>query len=380
MRLLPIYVLSGLTGVGVGIATPLIPLLLQRRGAAGSDVGLAASVMFAAAGAAAFVTGPVVDRRGPKPGMVIGSVLFAAALAAMPLAPGYRWFLLIRAVEGAGIGVLTVCLEAAINLLVTGANRGKAMGTYSLVFAGGVVIGPSAGVLLPVAPAVPFWIAAGGAAAAGTFVLAGFRNVVTTSRGPGTSYGGIIGRAWGPIAGVLCYALIEVTMISLYPVYLSALGFDARGVGLLFALYASGAVVGPIAVAVIADRVRREGLMMVCGVVLALATGLLWLGQAPLPLVALTVAMGLAAGAIYPTGLALIGDRLPAGQLGSANSLYTMAYCAGSIAGPFSVGLAMDRYGTAVLFAPLAAVAVIFLALTVVDAFARGRQHVVART
>src|SRR5262245_993258 len=205
MRLIAIYVLSGLTGVGVGIATPLIPLLLQQRGASGSDIGLAASVMFGALGLAAFATGPVVDRRGPKPGLVIGSLLFAAALATMPLAPGYGWFLLIRGVEGVGIGMLTVCLESAVNLLVTGANRGKAIGTYSLVFAGGVALGPSVGVPFSGAAAVPFWIAAAVATAAGVFVLAAFRNVVVDHPGPGFRYGGLIDRTWGPVAGVLCY-------------------------------------------------------------------------------------------------------------------------------------------------------------------------------
>jgi MFS family permease len=379
--LLPIYVLSALTGVGVGIATPLIPLLLQERGASGSDVGLAASVMFAGVGLAALAAGPFVDRHGPKPGMVIGSLLFAAALGAMPLAPGYGGFLLIRAVEGTAIGMLTVCLEAAVNLLVTDANRGKALGTYSLLFAGGVAIGPSVGVLSPGAPGVPFWIAAGLAAAAAPFVLVAFGNVVAGNRGTGPDYAGLFERAWGPVAGVLCYALVEVTMISLYPVYLSSLGLNARYIGLLFALYASGAVVGPIAVGLISDRVRRERVMVACGLILVVATLLLWIARAPAPLVMLTATMGLAAGAIYPTGLAIIGDRLTADRLGSGNSLYTIAYSAGSIVGPMSVGQVIDRYGAAMMFAPLAAVAAVFLALTIVDAHAGGRErHVVART
>ena len=380
MRLLAIYVLSGLTGVGVGIATPLIPLLLQQQGASGSDVGLAASVMFAAVGLTAFAIGPLVDRHGPKPGLVVGSLLFATALAAMPLAPGFEWFLLMRTVEGAGIGMLTVSLEAAVNLLVTGAHRGKALGAYSLVFAGGVAIGPTVGVLFPGAPGVPFWLAAGVTAAAAGFVFAAFENVIGRP-GAGLQYAGVLERTWGPVAGVLCYALIEVTMISLFPVYLSSLRMDARAIGLLFALYASGAVVGPLVIGTISDRMPRERVMVACGLVLMVATSLLWLARAPAMLVTFTVVMGLAAGAIYPTGLAIIGDRLPAGQLGSGNSLYTMAYSAGSIAGPYSVGLAMDWYGAALMFAPLAVVATALVAVAVADAHARGRQqHVVARS
>jgi MFS family permease len=84
MSLLAIYVLSGLTGVGIGIATPLIPLLLQQRGASGSGIGLAASIMFTTVAVAALATGRIADRRGPKPGIVLGSLTFAAALASLP--------------------------------------------------------------------------------------------------------------------------------------------------------------------------------------------------------------------------------------------------------------------------------------------------------
>jgi MFS family permease len=379
MPLLAIYVLSALTGVGIGIATPLIPLLLQQGGASASDVGLAASTMFAAVGLAGLAAGRQIDRRGPKRGMVAGSLLFAAALAAMPLAPGYRWFLVIRAIEGVGIGMLTVCLEAAINLLATDRNRGRAMGMYSLVFAGGVAIGPSVGVLFPGSFGTPFWIAAIVAVAAGTFVLGTFSNVIGGRSTTAPNYSGLVSRTWGPIAAVFCYALIEVTMLSLYPVYLSSFDMEARAIGLLFALYASGAVVAPLVVGTISDRVRRELVLVACGLILTSAVGVLWMSSTPPLLVASTIVMGLAAGAIYPTGLSMIGDRVAAGELGSSNSLYTMAYSTGSIIGPFSVGLTIDRYGAAAMFAPLGAVTVALVALTAVDARARGRQHVVAR-
>ena len=380
MPLLPIYVLSALTGVGIGIATPLIPLLLQQRGASGTAVGLAASVMFAAVGLAALATGRVADRRGPKPGMVAGSLLFGVALALMPLAPDYHWFLIVRAVEGLGIGILTVCLEAAINLLVTDRSRGKAMGMYSLLFAGGIAIGPSVGVLFPSGSDVPFWIAAAAAFAAGAVVMSSFRNVVAETPGYEMQYDGLIVRAWAPIVGVLCYALIEVTMLSLYPVYLSFLGLDLGSIGLLFGLYAGGAVVAPLIVGVISDRIRRELVMVACGLILAMSVGALWIVRTPAPLAAATVAIGLAAGAIYPTGLSILGDRVSRAQLGGGNSLYTTAYSLGSIIGPVSVGMVIDRHGASLMFAPLFAVAVAFVALMVVDAHPRsGQRHVVAR-
>jgi MFS family permease len=380
MSLLAIYVLSGLTGMGIGIAAPLIPLLLQQKGASGGAIGLAASIMFAAVAIAALATGRVVDRRGPKPGMVTGCVLFAAALAGMPLAPSYEWLLVVRAVEGCGIGILTVCLETAINLLVTDRNRGKAMGVYSLAFAGGVAIGPSVGVLFPGDFRLPFVVAAVISLAAGAVVVAAFRNITGGARQSDATYEGLIARTWGPLAGVLCYALIEATMLSLYPVYLASRNMEPRHIGLLFALYAGGAVVGPIIVGVISDRIRRERVMVGCGLILAIAVGGLWASQTPASMVTATAIMGVAAGAIYPTGLSIIGDRVAPARLGSGNSLYTTAYSLGSVVGPTSVGVVMDRYDARTMFVPLLTIAVAFVVLMVMDAFSRGRpRYVVAR-
>jgi MFS family permease len=273
-----------------------------------------------------------------------------------------------------------VSLETAINLLVTDRNRGKAMGVYSLTFAGGVAIGPSIGVLFPGEFGVPFQVAAVISLAAGMFVAVMAHNVVADRHDHEGMFDGLIERTWAPLAGALCYALVEVTMVSLYPVYLSSLGLGTTYIGLLFAIYASGAVVAPFIVGAISDRIRRELVMVACGLFLAIGVGALWISDRLPWMVVSTVTMGLAAGGIYPVGLSIIGDRLARAQLRSGNSLYTTAYSLGSIVGPVSVGVLMDRFGARVMFAPLFAVAVAFVALMAVDAHSRGHQpHVVAR-
>ena len=376
MQLIVIYVMSGLAGIGLGIVTPLIPLLLAGAGASGGQVGLAAALMFAGLGAAALAAGPFIDHRGPKLAIIFGAVIYSVALALFPVISGYGTFLAIRALEGIGIGVLVVSLEAAINLLVSEKRRGRAMGTYSLVFAAGVALGPAMSSMLQLSPAGPFWIAATICSAAALFMLVTFHNVVPPAKKSGLSYNGLFGILWGPILAVVCYAFVEVTMLSLYPLYLTSLGLDATKVSLLFALYASGAVVSPLIAGALSDRVRRELVMLACGVMLLSGTALVSAPRSTGWLVTATALMGLASGGIYPIGLAMIGDRSPAQQLGAANSLFTSAYSTGSIVGPLSVGLIMDSYGVNFLFAPLIGVAVFFLLLTGVDASRRTKFEI----
>ena len=240
------------------------------------------------------------------------------------------------------------------------------MGIYSLVFAGGAALGPSIGVLLQSSRTLPFFVSAAIGASAGLFLLAVFDNVVPTKR-HALSYTGLLGWIWGPLLSVLCYALVEVTMLSLFPLYLTHIGLDRRLVSFLFSVYASGAVVSPLIAGVISDRFRRESVMIASAVLLlsgavfvSFASGPAWL--------AITIAiMGLAAGAIYPVALSIIGDRTPAPQLGAANSLFTSAYSAGSIVGPFAIGSMMDIYGAQVLFTPLIVVSIAFVVVASAD-------------
>jgi MFS family permease len=368
MQLIAIYLMSAFVGVGIGIVGPLIPLLLAGSGASGSQVGLAATLMFTGLGTAALAAGHITDRRGPKSGIVFGAAVYAFALMLLPLARRYTEFLAIRALEGVGIGILVVSLEAAINLIVAAERRGRAMGTYALLFAAGVAAGPTIGVLLQSSLALPFRAAAATTGIAALFMLAAFHNVVPEKRPQPLFYTGLFVSLWGPILAVLLYALIEVTMMSLYPLYLTHAGWRSERVSLLFSIYACGAVVSPLIAGAVSDRLKREWVMIACGVLLLLGTAFVSLSSGMGWLAMMTAVMGMAAGGIYPIGLSMIGDRAPAHQLGAANSLFTSAYSAGSIIGPLGVGVIMDFFGAQALFRPLMVVALAFLILAIADA------------
>ena len=374
--LIVIYIMSIFAGIGIGIANPLIPLLLSRSGASGSQVGLAATLMFAGLGMAALAAGNIADRRGPKFGIVFGIAVYSVALALLPSAASFGAFLTIRALEGIGLGIMIVSLEAAINLIVTFERRGRAMGTYSLLFAVGVALGPAIGVLFQSSKSLPFQAAAAVTAASALFMMFAFRNIVPDEKRAALHYGGLLGSIWGPVLAVLFYALIETTMLSLFPLYLTEIGLRSEQVSLLYSIYASGAVISPLIAGACSDRFRREWVMAISGVFLILGTVFVSLSFGIWPVGSFTAVMGLAAGAIYPIGLSMIGDRTPAQKLGAANSLFTSAYSAGSIIGPFGVGIIMDAYGTQVLFAPLIGVASVFLVISIVDATRAGRRTV----
>src|SRR5919204_630635 len=55
--------------------------------------------------------------------------------------------------------------------------------------------------------------------------------------------------------------------------------------------------------------------------------------------------VGACCAALYPLGLALLGERVPASGMARANAWYLACNCAGSLSGPVLIGLAIDALG-----------------------------------
>jgi MFS family permease len=294
----------------------------------------------------------------------------------MPAASSLHWFFAVRVIEGLGVGALVVSTESAINLLTSNDSRGKALGVYSLMFAGGLAVGPIIGAFMPENSFVPFWTAGFVIAAGGVSILATFHNRTPRHSCAQTlSYDGVFACVWAPLSAVACYAIIEGAMLSLFPIYLASAGFPSSKISLLFAVYGSAAVIGPLAAGALSDYLSREWVMAACGGLLAASTAILWSAAAPPLMVAGLAVMGFATGALYPLGLSSIGDRIPPAQLGAANGFFTGSYSVGSVAGTFIAGWAMGMFGDGWFFAPLLAVSAVFTALMLVDVVRQPSLH-----
>ena len=61
-------------------------------------------------------------------------------------------------------------------------------------------------------------------------------------------------------------------------------------------------------------------------------------------------AVGACSGALYPLGLARLGERVPAAGLARANAWFLAINCLGSLTGPAVAGAAMDLFGRGAQF------------------------------
>ncbi|MFI6519386.1 MFS transporter [Spirillospora sp. NPDC050679] len=132
----------------VSIVNVALPALRADLGATGAGLQLVVAG-YSIAYAVLMVTGA---RLGAMAGhgrlFLLGLAGFTAASLACGLAPGAWWLVAFRFVQGAAAALMTPQVMSLIQREYSGAARARALGLYSAVVSGGIVLGQIAGGLL----------------------------------------------------------------------------------------------------------------------------------------------------------------------------------------------------------------------------------------
>lgn len=174
-----IFVTVMLDILGIGLIIPVVPSLLEDVGV--TDVGRAAVIgawMFAVYSLALFVFGPMVgnlsDAFGRRPLLLLAIAGLAIDYVFSALAPTVFFLFIGRLIAGI-CGASYIIANAFIADVTKPEDRAGAFGMIGAAFGIGFILGPGIGGLLgQFGPRVPFWVAAGIAAAnfaIGYFVL-----------------------------------------------------------------------------------------------------------------------------------------------------------------------------------------------------------------
>ena len=332
-----------------GLGAPLAALWLKQAGASGWTIGLNTSLYYLGVALAA----PFLPRlmvRHNRACIIAGMLIDALTTAAFPWASGEAAWHGLRLIGGVGTALSLIPMETLINHDAPPDRRARDFGVYAFCVALGIGLGSLIGLLLyPVAPPLAF--AVGGLVTL-TATLPAWLGAPKTCR-PEKSAGGDplpwrsglmgFGTAW--VQGFL-----EGGTITFLSIYLLGRGYtEAATSGLMGGLFA-GVVLAQLPLACLADRVGRLRVVLACH-------GLVFVGLACVPwapwtwwLVGLLFVLGASNGAMYPLGLALLGERISPSSMARANAWYLACNCAGSLSGPILIGLAIDAFGMNAMF------------------------------
>lgn len=111
---LALALLLGLQPVTTDLFLPALPALTKALAAPMNQAQLTMSALMLAFGLAQLVWGPVADRVGRKPVLVLGLVLHCAASLASALASNIEWLIVWRVLQGATLAAVVVCARALL--------------------------------------------------------------------------------------------------------------------------------------------------------------------------------------------------------------------------------------------------------------------------
>jgi MFS family permease len=344
-----------------GLAVPLGALWLRDAGCSGRVIGLGTSVYYLGVAAASLLL-PLLLRRPGRRAIVAGMVVDGLVTALFPWGGGVGGWFVLRLLGGVSTALCLVPMETRVGRNAAPGRGARDFGFYAFSVALGVGVGPLVGLpLYPIAPRLAFVLAGGVALLAALLVfLALPPEAEAEEEGPaGLPFGWRavlfgLGTAWAQ-------GFLEGGMLTFLTPYLLGRGYsEALASGLIAGLFL-GVVAVQVPVAWLADRLGRRRVLLGChAVVLAGVLALPLCLNVP-GLAACLFVVGACCAALYPLGLALLGERVPAASLGTANAWYLACNCAGSLSGPWLMGEALDRFGPPGLFAAAAGAVVLVL-------------------
>jgi fucose permease len=264
---------------------------------------------------ASLAVGPIVDAEGKKLGVIVGLVLIAIALFALPRAPGFRSVTFLLFLLGVGGGTLTTAANALISD-VGESHRGIALNLVNLFFGLG-------GLSTPFISANLFkrnWVRLCYTVAAITVATLAFQ-IFTTMPGPAGAGNFLLGDAV-PVLGkplllliglfLFLYIGCEVGVWNWLPRHLIAQGIpESQALNILSLGFALGLLIGRIGVMPILARVPAVTVTLAASAAMAVTTFFMLRTSRPAAASVLVFLAGVSMAPVFPTTVAIVGDAFP---------------------------------------------------------------------
>jgi MFS family permease len=144
---------------------------------------------------------------------------------------------------------------------------------------------------------------------------------------------------------------LEGGTLTFLSIYLFSLEYTEAGVSALMGGLFAGVILAQVPLATLADRLGRLRVLLLCHALVLAGLTFVPLTRPAGFLGGWLFVLGASCGALYPLGLALLGERISCENMAMTNALYLACNCAGSLTGPILLGLAIDVFGLRALFA-----------------------------
>ncbi|MCG5075661.1 MFS transporter [Paraburkholderia tagetis] len=352
-------------GLGSGATLPLTALALTDAGYGTAIVGLLTAAQAFGGLLVVPATAWISTRFGSRQ-VIVGSVLAVAiATVLMQFCSNLWLWALLRMACGAALMLLFTIGEAWVNELADDTNRGRVVAIYATTFTLFQMSGP---VLVSQIAGFTAWRFAicGAIFLIALPTLAAIRtNAQTTDlHEPHGSWRHVLPKMPALIVATGFFALFDTLALalSLLPLFAMGHGIDSETAVLFASVVLLGDTTMQFPIGWLADRLGRERVHALMGVLVAVLLPLLPLAIAtPWLRWPLLFVLGAAAGSIYTLAIVACGERFEGVALVSTSALVSASWSAASFGGPIVTGALMERAGHDTMLWVLLACALMFL-------------------
>lgn len=316
-----------------------VPLFAQQFGATFLElgyIGTSAALIYAVA---PVIVGHFADRSSRTWLYAVSLLINAVATVVLTFSRSVEDIVLLRALGGVGFAFLWPAAEVIVVDLVPEDGRVKEMGTYSVAWGFGFLIGPALGgvIVRSLGFANLFLISF-------LLILAAFFQAVlwvVPYAKPLEKHVpekvNVVGRLLPWYVLIASYGIIFSTVTTIFPGYANSVGITVEQIGILFALFG----ISRIAVFGTIQHYLRFGEVKALVLVSVLMSGgilTLAVFRSFLPFLLAVIVIGASFAIIFPISINLISRNFPPERAGAAVGSYESIYGVGTAIGPIFVG------------------------------------------
>lgn len=316
------------------------------------------------------VVGPLIDYVGYKPNLFVSSALVSAAMLWFALAHSFASAAVAAVLLGVGGGGLNMCTNTLVSD-VYGNERGPMLNLLGIFFGIGAICVPLLAASIEGHFRIPqlfVFCAVLAAVCAFGYALLSF----PPARGSqGFSLGEVIGVA--KYQGVLILAFIlflesgnEACIGGWTSTFVDTIGYSARTATLVLATYWGALMVSRVVAARLLQGIGKSHLVLIIALISLLGCAVLLATRSLLLLFTGTALIGVSYGPIFPTTLAIAGDRYSE-RAGTVFGLLFSIALMGGMLFPWTVGQVSQRLSVraGMIIPSLGAVGIILLSAIV---------------
>jgi MFS family permease len=346
--LVPVFAACAAIGLQAGVSIPLVPLALEQQGHDKLTIGIVSAAW--AIGMLAFGTRipQLAARLGAVPAIVGAVVIGALINASYTITSGPVPWAVLSFLHGVIGGVPWVVSEIWMNVIVEENRRGRVMGIYSALVALGLALGPLVLQVVGVYGPTPFLAAAALSLLVAVPLLPYWRTAPRIRIDSSSGFATVVMLAPLAMFAAFSCGFGEHVAFSFLPVYAVGAGVPPELGALWLSAFVLGNVILQWPIGWLADHADRRAVLAGCTFASAVLVVILPMVSAKsLGVIGVIMLWGGVSFAIYPVGLALLGQRFRGGDIARANTAFSLLYILGGLISRPLAGAAMDSFGDA---------------------------------